>query len=165
MQERARISYASLGRVETKVSTLFAGTIAVVGFVLSKESTVAELLVVVAYLAPLALLMAALGVREYSIVPDAETLAKAWPYYPRQTVTALFEATKIAVEELSENVALKAKQLRQATRWLYALTAVVVILRLFETAAHALGVTLPAPYASFIGLPTMHAVSSNGSQT
>lgn len=159
LQERARISYGSLARVETKVSTLFAGTIAVLGFVLSKDSTPVEVLVLLVYLWPLWLLLQALGVREYSIVPDAETLATAWPYYPKKSITAIFDATKVAVEELSENVGIKAKLFRSATYWLFSLTALIIVLRLAETTCHALGVSIPGPYSALVGESSAHSTA------
>lgn len=152
LQERARTSYGSLARIETKTSTLFAGTIAVLGFILSHESTPIELIAVLAYLVPLAILMRALGVREYSLVPDAETLAISWPYYPKASVTAIFEATRVAVEELSENVGVKAKLFRQATIWIYSLTAFIIVVRLAETTCHSVACGLPPPFAQLAGL-------------
>jgi hypothetical protein len=154
LQERARTSYGSLARIETKISTLFAGTIAVLGFVLSHESTPLELAIVLLYLIPLAVLMRGLGVREYSIVPDAETLAASWPYYPKTSVTAIFGAMRIAVEELSENVGIKARLFRRATMWTYGITAFVIVARLAETVTRSAGFTLPPPYATFTGVPS-----------
>jgi hypothetical protein len=165
LQERARLSYGSLARVETKVSTLFAGTIAVLGFVLSKDSTPLELLVLFLYLWPLSLLLRALGVREYSIVPDAETLASAWPYYPKKSVAAIFDATKVAVEELSESVGIKAKLFRQATSWLYSLTAFIIALRFAQATCHSFGVSIPQPYSVLLGQSARCRVPSGITRT
>lgn len=162
LQGRARTSYGSLARIETKTSTLFAGTIAVLGFVLSHESTPIELIVVLAYLVPLAILMRALGVREYSLVPDAETLANSWPYYPKASITAIFDATKVAVEELFENVGVKAKLFRQATIWIYSLTAFIIVVRLAETTCHSVACSLPPPYAPLAGLQSPTPTATTG---
>jgi hypothetical protein len=151
-----------LARIETKTSTLFAGTIAVLGFVLSHESTAVELVVVLAYLVPLAILMRALGVREYSLVPDAETLATSWPYYPKASVSAIFDATRVAVEELSENVGVKAKLFRQATIWIYCLTGFIIVLRLAETTCRSVACGLPPTYAQLAGLRSPAPTTSTG---
>jgi len=152
LQERARTSYGSLARVETKIATVFAAAVAVLGLAISKDSSPLDLGVTLLYLIPLAILMNALGVREYSIVPDAETLGRAWPYYPKQTITAVFDATKIAVEELSTNVGVKAKRFKLATYWLYGLTMLIIVVRLGESTTRSFGLIPPAPLAQLTGL-------------
>jgi hypothetical protein len=129
LREKLRDEHDRCDKIEGKVATLIAGTVALVGFSLDHVSAWWQSVAVVAFAYPLWEFYHAFKTIDWDDAPSSSDLKKH-PWYPQTTVASAAVAMANCIESNGPKISEKAKAMNRGFRGALLVTALIVATRI-----------------------------------
>lgn len=162
IRQKLRDEHERCDKIEGKVATLIAGTIAVIGFSLDHIATWWQAIAVLAFAFPLVEFYNAYKTITWDDAPSSLDLLKH-PWFPQTTVASAAVAMANCIQANGPKVDEKAQAMNRGFRYALVATALITILRIISIAIGATPNEQHAERAAASASPTSSASGSSHS--